>query len=123
MFQRQISARRLLKDRPDYLSQVKAHKSALDESRQNLSNQIDNAYYASHNGKEISTVEYIITEINSTVPQMSQRINSLAATDNDLAKQDSSLINERSPHINRSLHTRISCLQHREVTATLKNKK
>ena len=65
----------------------------------------------------------MIAETGSSVSQMCQRLKSLAATDNDLAKQDDSLINEQAPHIIRSLRTRISCLQRREVIATLRNKK
>ena len=44
LFQNQLSAMRLLQNRHDHLSEVKAHKCALDESRQDLSNPIDDAY-------------------------------------------------------------------------------
>ena len=54
---------------------------------------------------------------------MSQRLNLLAVTDNDLNKHDSLLIIEQAPHIIQNLRTRINCLQRREVTDTLKNKK
>ena len=75
-----------MKDRYDHLSQVKAHKSALDESRQNLETLIEHAYHASGNADDISSVESMITEIGSSVSQMSQRLESLADSDNDLAK-------------------------------------
>ena len=48
-----MNARSLLKDQHDHLSQVKAHKFVLDESRQNLETLIENAYYASHNVNDI----------------------------------------------------------------------
>ena len=53
---------------------------------------------------------------------MSQRLISLADSDNDLAKQDSLLIEKRAPEIVRSLRTRISYLQRRKITVTIKNK-
>ena len=64
MLQRLMSAKRLLKDRNDHLSQVKAHRYALDESRQNLETLIENAYYASNNADDIPSVEHIITKID-----------------------------------------------------------
>ena len=120
--QDQVSAMKLVQNRHDHITQVKA-QSELDESRQNLATLIDNAYYASHNADGIPSVESMITKIDSSVTQMSQQLYSLASTDNDLAKQNSSLINEQAPHIIRRLRTQISCLQRREVTATLKKKK
>ena len=112
-----------MKTQHDHLSQVKAHKLALDETHQNLETLIENAYHASGNADDIPSVESMIAEIDSSVSQMSQRLKSLAATDNDLAKQDDSLINKQAPHIIRSLRTRISYLQRREVIGTLRNKK
>ena len=47
LLQRLVNARSLLKDQHDRLSQAKAHKLALDESRQNLETLIENAYNAS----------------------------------------------------------------------------
>ena len=85
-----MSARRLLRNLHDHLSQIKAHKSALDESRKDLSTLIDNAYYASHIADDILSVESMITKIDSSVMQMSQRLKSLANSDNNLAKQDNS---------------------------------
>ena len=118
-----MNATRLLKDRHDYLSRVKAHGSASDESRQNLSTLIEHSYYASNNADDIPSVESMITEIDSAVTQMSQRLKSLADYDNDLDRQDNSLINEQAPQIIRSLRMRITCLQLREDVATLKNRK
>ena len=87
----------MLKDQHDHLSQVKANKFALDESRQNLETLIEGAYHASGNADDIPSVESMITEIGSSVSQMSQRLKSLADSDNDLAKLDNSLINEQAP--------------------------
>ena len=78
LFQRLMIARSLLKDQRDHFSQVKAHKFALDESRQNLETLIENAYYASGSVNDIPSVEHIITKIVSSVTQMSQRLKSLA---------------------------------------------
>ena len=61
-------------------------------------------------------VERIITKINSSVTQMSQRLKSLADSDNDLAEQDSLLSREEAPKIVRSLRTRISHSHRREIT-------
>ena len=121
--QRLKNARSLLKDQHDRLSQAKAHKLALNESRQSLETLIENAYHAISSAVDIPSVESMITEIGSSVSHMSQRIKSLADSDNDLAKQDDSLINEQGPHIICSLRTRISCLQRRKDIATLRNKK
>ena len=100
-----------------------AHRSALDESRQNLETLIENACHACGNADDIPSVESMITEIGSSASQMSQRLKSLADSDNDLAKLDNSIINEQVPHILRSLRTRISHLQRRKVIATLRKKK
>ena len=113
---------KLLQNRHDHLAEVKAHKSALNESRQNLSTLINDAYYASHNADDISTVEHITIEIDSSVTQMSLRLNALADSDNDWAEQDSLLIKEETPKTVRSLRTLISHLQRREITVTIKNK-
>ena len=112
-----------MKDRHDRLSQAKAHKLALDESRQNFETLIENAYHASGNADDISSVESMIAEVGSSVSQMSERLKSLADSDNDLAKADDSLINEQAPHIIRSLRTWICYLQRREDIATLRNEK
>ena len=92
--QNKFIAMRLLQKRHDHLSEVELRKSALDESRQNLSTLIDDAHYVSHIENGISMLESIITKIYYLVTLMSERLNSLADSDNDLAKQDSLLIKE-----------------------------
>ena len=123
LLHRLMNARSLLKDQHDQLSQVKAHKFALDKSRQNLETLIESAYYTSGSANDIPSVEHIFTKIDSSVTQMSQRLKSLVDYDNDLAKQNDSLINEQAPHIIRSLRTRIVHLQRRKVIVNLKNEK
>ena len=104
-------------------TKVKAHKFALDESRQNVETLIENAYHASGNTDDIPSVESMVTKIGSSVSQMSQHSKSLADSDNDLAKLDDSLINEQAPHIIRSLRSRSSYLQRSKVIVNLKNEK
>ena len=103
------------------LVKVKA-RSELDESRQNLSTLIDNAYFVSHSEDDISRVVHIITKTDSSVTSMSERLKSLGDSDEDFTKQDSLLIEEEAPKIVRSLRTRISHLQRREITVIIKNK-
>ena len=98
---------KLLQNRLDHLVKAKDHNSALDETRQNLSTLIDDAYYASHIADDIPSFESMITEIDFTASLISERLNSLADSNNDLVKQDTLLI-EQAPKIVRSLRTRIS---------------
>ena len=67
LFQTIMNARSLLKDRHDRLSQAKAHKLALDESRKNLETLIENAYHTSGNADDISSVKNMIAEVGSSV--------------------------------------------------------
>ena len=92
-----MSAMKLLQNRFNHLSEIKAHKSALDECRKNLTSLIDDAYYASHNADNIPNVQSVIIKIDSTASLMSEWLNSLADSDNDLAEQDSFLIKKGSP--------------------------
>ena len=93
--QDQVNALRVLQNRYNRLTQVKA-QSELDKFRQNLETLIENAYHASGNEDDIPSVESMITEVGSSVSEMSQQLKSLVATDNDLAKADDSLINEQA---------------------------
>ena len=110
LFQNHFSAMRLLQNRYDHLFQVKAHKSVLHESRQDLTTLIDNAYYASYSENYILRVESMITQIDSSITSMSKRLNSIADYDDDLVEQDNLLIKKETPKIVRSLRTRISHL-------------
>ena len=100
-----------------------AHKSALDESRQDLSTLIEDAYYVSHDADDISIVESMIAKIDSSASLMSEKLKSLADSDADLAEQDSRLINKETTDIVCSLRTRNSHLQRREIIVTLNKKK
>ena len=67
-----VNALRVLQNRYDHLTQVK-YQSKLDKSRQNLETPVGNAYHASGNADDFSSVESMIAEIGSSVTQISQR--------------------------------------------------
>ena len=62
----------------------------------------------------------MLTKIVSSVTVVSERLNSLADTDRFLAKQDDLLFKDQAMRTVCSLHTRISYLQRRETTVTMK---
>jgi len=120
--QDQFNVLSVLRNRYDNLSQAKADKITLNETRQNLEDLLENAHYASHYADDIPSVEHIITKIGSTVSEMAQGVKSGKDPDKYLAKQADSLINDQAPRIIRSLRTRICYLKRRQVIVKINTK-